>query len=161
MALTLVRKTHCHLLGAVRTSVGVRSTRGNYLQRKRPPVLRTPTIVRRKPTRWQRRLRTTVGATRAEPIKGYFCGCSVANRLHASVGATEALSGYNFGRVRLCGRSGFENTGKTLRCFTSTQVVKRLFRAVGRCARRQLRHISQTASNDEADADSEILAILV
>ena len=41
--------------------------------------------------------------------------------------ATEALSGYRFGRVRRCGRSGFENTGKTLRCFTSMQIRRMPF----------------------------------
>jgi len=39
VAPTLVRNTICHLLGVVRTCVGVRSTRGDGLRRKWPPVL--------------------------------------------------------------------------------------------------------------------------
>jgi len=36
------------------------------------PVLRTPTIVRSKINRWQRQLRTTVGATRGGHFFGWF-----------------------------------------------------------------------------------------
>jgi len=64
VAPTLVRKSLSHFLDRIRTCVGVRSTRGNRLQRREPLVLRTPTIVRKKFTPWQRTLRTTVGATR-------------------------------------------------------------------------------------------------